>query len=142
MFSSDVSDGRATVVPPSDAELINKVVLKERRERRTLRFMRLSGLLLTLLIWEGLVVSGFARELLVGQPTRGVDIGAIEFIHKRIIELRDAGKAVLLVSVELDEILSLSDRIAVMFEGRLIGILDREDVTVEQVGLLMAGSVA
>ena len=61
--------------------------------------------------------------LLVGQPTRGVDIGAIEFIHKRLIALRDAGKAVLLVSVELDEILSLADRILVMFDGTITGEL-------------------
>ena len=59
--------------------------------------------------------------LIVGQPTRGVDIGAIEFIHRRIIAMRDAGKAVLLVSVELDEILSLSDRILVMFNGEMMG---------------------
>jgi energy-coupling factor transporter ATP-binding protein EcfA2 len=62
--------------------------------------------------------------LLVGQPTRGVDIGAIEFIHKQIVALRDAGKAILLVSVELDEIMSLSDRIAVMFDGRIMGFRD------------------
>ena len=61
--------------------------------------------------------------LLVGQPTRGVDIGAIEFIHRRLIAMRDAGKAVLLVSVELDEILSLADRILVMFDGTIIGEL-------------------
>ena len=59
--------------------------------------------------------------LLVGQPTRGVDIGAIEFIHQQIVALRDKGKAILLVSVELDEIMSLSDRIVVMFDGRIMG---------------------
>ena len=59
--------------------------------------------------------------LLVGQPTRGVDIGAVEFIHKQIIALRDAGKAVLLISVELDEVMSLADRIVVMFDGRITG---------------------
>ena len=59
--------------------------------------------------------------LIVGQPTRGVDVGAIEFIHKRLIAMRDQGKAVLLVSVELDEIRSLSDRILVMFAGRVVG---------------------
>ena len=77
--------------------------------------------------------------LLVGQPTRGVDIGAIEFIHQQIVALRDAGKAVLLVSVELDEILSLSDRIAVMFDGRIMGerLPDQTDQT--ELGLLMAG---
>ncbi|AUH65921.1 ABC transporter ATP-binding protein [Paracoccus zhejiangensis] len=77
--------------------------------------------------------------LLIGQPTRGVDIGAIEFIHKRIVELRDAGKAVLLVSVELDEILSLSDRIAVMFDGRIMGERLPAETTTGELGLLMAG---
>ena len=77
--------------------------------------------------------------LLIGQPTRGVDIGAIEFIHKQIVALRDAGKAVLLVSVELDEILSLSDRIAVMFDGRLMGFRDPEKTNERELGLLMAG---
>jgi simple sugar transport system ATP-binding protein len=76
--------------------------------------------------------------LLVGQPTRGVDVGAIEFIHKRIIEMRDAGKAVLLVSVELDEIRSLSDRVLVMFDGHIVG--ERSPETSEnELGLLMAG---
>ena len=76
--------------------------------------------------------------LLVGQPTRGVDIGAIEFIHKRLIEMRDAGKAILLVSVELDEIRSLSDRILVMFAGGIVG--ERPAGTSEQeLGLMMAG---
>ncbi|MCV2870143.1 ABC transporter ATP-binding protein [Defluviimonas sp. WL0002] len=77
--------------------------------------------------------------LLVGQPTRGVDIGAIEFIHKRIVALRDSGKAVLLVSVELDEIMSLSDRIAVMFDGHLMGIGPAESATQVGLGCLMAG---
>jgi simple sugar transport system ATP-binding protein len=76
--------------------------------------------------------------LIVGQPTRGVDVGAIEFIHKRLIEMRDKGKAVLLVSVELDEIRSLSDRILVMFDGRIVGERG-PDVTEGELGLLMAG---
>ncbi len=80
--------------------------------------------------------------LLVGQPTRGVDIGAIEFIHRQIIALRDAGKAVLLVSVELDEILSMSDRIAVMFDGRIMGERDPEVTDQRELGLMMAGVVA
>jgi simple sugar transport system ATP-binding protein len=76
--------------------------------------------------------------LVIGQPTRGVDVGAIEFIHKRIIEMRDQGKAVLLVSVELDEIRALSDRILVMFAGRVVG--ERTpDATEGELGLLMAG---
>jgi simple sugar transport system ATP-binding protein len=77
--------------------------------------------------------------LLIGQPTRGVDIGAIEFIHKQIIALRDAGAAILLVSVELDEIMSLSDRIAVMFDGRIMGFRDPDTTDERELGLLMAG---
>jgi simple sugar transport system ATP-binding protein len=76
--------------------------------------------------------------LLVGQPTRGVDIGAIEFIHRRLIELRDRGKAVLLVSVELDEIMSLSDRILVMFDGTLVGEVSGA-ADERTLGLMMAG---
>ncbi|MEL6167336.1 MAG: ABC transporter ATP-binding protein [Pseudomonadota bacterium] len=77
--------------------------------------------------------------LLVGQPTRGVDIGAIEFIHKQIVALRDAGAAILLVSVELDEIMSLSDRIAVMFDGKIMGERDPATTNERELGLLMAG---
>jgi len=77
--------------------------------------------------------------LLVGQPTRGVDIGAIEFIHKQIVALRDQGKAILLVSVELDEIMSLADRIAVMFDGKIMGERLPEKTNVKELGLLMAG---
>ena len=77
--------------------------------------------------------------LLIGQPTRGVDIGAIEFIHQQIVALRDAGTAVLLVSVELDEIMSLSDRIAVMFDGQIMGLRDPTQTNERELGLLMAG---
>jgi general nucleoside transport system ATP-binding protein len=77
--------------------------------------------------------------LLIGQPTRGVDIGAIEFIHKQIIALRDAGKAVLLVSVELDEIMSLSDRVLVMFDGKIMGERDPSKTNERELGLMMAG---
>ncbi|CAM8668050.1 COG3845 ABC-type uncharacterized transport systems, ATPase components [Paracoccaceae bacterium] len=77
--------------------------------------------------------------LLIGQPTRGVDIGAIEFIHQQIVALRDAGTAVLLVSVELDEIMSLSDRIAVMFDGQIMGLRDPAQTNERELGLLMAG---
>jgi general nucleoside transport system ATP-binding protein len=78
------------------------------------------------------------KVLLVGQPTRGVDIGAIEFIHKQLIAMRDQGKAILLVSVELDEIRSLADRILVMFAGRIVGEV-APDATEGEIGLLMAG---
>jgi len=79
------------------------------------------------------------RVLLVGQPTRGVDIGAIEFIHRKLVALRDAGKALLLVSVELDEILGLADRILVMNSGEIVGEVARADATEEKLGLMMAG---
>jgi simple sugar transport system ATP-binding protein len=77
--------------------------------------------------------------LLVGQPTRGVDIGAIEFIHRRLVALRDAGKAILLVSVELDEILALADRIQVMHDGRIVGEVLPATATERSIGLMMAG---
>jgi general nucleoside transport system ATP-binding protein len=77
--------------------------------------------------------------LLVGQPTRGVDIGAIEFIHRRLVALRDQGKGILLVSVELDEILALADRILVMHAGRIVGEVAAERATEAAIGLMMAG---
>ncbi|MFN8726421.1 MAG: ABC transporter ATP-binding protein [Rhodospirillales bacterium] len=77
--------------------------------------------------------------LLIGQPTRGVDIGAIEFIHRRLVAMRDAGKAILLVSCELDEILGLADRILVMFDGRIVGELARAAADERALGLMMAG---
>lgn len=79
------------------------------------------------------------RVLLIGQPTRGVDIGAIEFIHQRLVALRDAGKALLLVSVELEEVLALADRILVMAGGEMVGELARAEATDEKIGLMMAG---
>ncbi len=80
------------------------------------------------------------KMLIIGQPTRGVDIGAIEFIHRRIVEMRDAQKAVLLVSVELDEIRSLSDRIIVMFAGKVVGEAT-PDAGEQALGMMMAGAV-
>jgi len=90
-----------------------------------------------------IIAREFAREhdlLIAAQPTRGVDVGAIEFIHKSIIEQRDSGKGVLLISLELDEILSLSDRIAVMYEGEIVEIMDSKEASEEKLGLLMAGT--
>ena len=78
--------------------------------------------------------------LIVVQPTRGLDVGAIEYIHKRIVEERNKGKAVLLVSFELDEILGLSDRIAVIYNGEITGVLDADKTNEKELGLLMAGS--
>jgi simple sugar transport system ATP-binding protein len=79
------------------------------------------------------------RLLVAAQPTRGLDVGSIEYIHKQIVAMRDSGAAVLLVSAELDEILSLSDTVAVMFAGRIIGTMPIEQADRNTVGLLMAG---
>ena len=80
-------------------------------------------------------------ELLIAvQPTRGLDVGAIEYIHKQIVNQRDAGKGVLLVSLELDEVMNVSDRILVMYEGEIVGEFDPKEVTVEELGLYMAGA--
>jgi simple sugar transport system ATP-binding protein len=78
--------------------------------------------------------------LLASQPTRGVDIGAAEYIHARLMQARDAGMAVLMISEDLDEILALCDRVAVMFEGRIVGLLDRADCRAAELGLLMSGA--
>jgi len=78
--------------------------------------------------------------LVLAQPTRGVDIGAIEFIHQQIVEARDAGLPVLVVSADLNEVMSLSDRIIVMYEGQIMGELSHEEATPEILGLMMAGS--
>lgn len=83
-------------------------------------------------------LSGDLNLLVVAQPTRGLDVGSIEFIHQQIIALRDRGVAVVLVSAELDEILSLSDRVGVVYRGRLVGTFDRAATTREELGLLMA----
>ena len=78
--------------------------------------------------------------LIAVQPTRGLDVGAIEYIHRQIVAQRDAGKAVLLVSLELDEVMTVSDRILVMYEGEIVGELDPKTTTVEELGLYMAGA--
>ena len=80
------------------------------------------------------------KLLIAVQPTRGLDIGAIEYIHRQIVSDRDNGAAVLLVSYELEEVLSLSDRILVMYEGRIVGELDPRKTTPEELGLYMAGA--
>jgi simple sugar transport system ATP-binding protein len=82
------------------------------------------------------------RLLVASQPTRGVDVGSIEFIHQQLVRRRDAGMAVLLVSSELDEILSLSDRVAVMYRGRIVAMLEGDQIDSDRIGLLMAGAAA
>ena len=81
------------------------------------------------------------KLLVVAQPTRGLDVGSMEFIHRRIVAERDNGTAVVLVSTELDEVLGLADRIAVMYRGRIIGQLPA-GASAQEVGLLMAGSTS
>lgn len=82
-----------------------------------------------------------SRFILVDQPTRGIDIASSNFIHNKIIQARDDGKAVLLISMQLDEIMLLSDRILVMFDGNIVGIVDPKKTTEEEIGLLMTGSI-
>jgi simple sugar transport system ATP-binding protein len=80
------------------------------------------------------------KLVLAAQPTRGLDVGSIEYIHRRLVEQRDAGAAILLVSTELDEVIAVGDRIAVMFEGKIVGIVSGDDATHENLGLLMGGA--
>jgi simple sugar transport system ATP-binding protein len=80
------------------------------------------------------------KVLVVGQPTRGVDIGAIEFIHRKLIGLRDGGTAVLLVSAELEEVTALADRLLVIRNGRIVGEVDPKTTSAEEIGLMMTGS--
>ena len=92
---------------------------------------------------KAIVAREIDRELpliVAVQPTRGLDVGAIEYIHKQLVAQRDDGKAVLLVSLELDEVMNLSDRILVMYEGEIVGEFDPKKVTVEELGLYMAGA--
>ena len=80
-------------------------------------------------------------ELLIAvQPTRGLDVGAIEMVHKELVRQRDEGKAVLMVSLELDEVMDVPDRILVMYEGEIVGELDPKEISVEELGLYMAGA--
>ncbi|HKQ04415.1 MAG TPA: ABC transporter ATP-binding protein [Blastocatellia bacterium] len=135
--------------PISGAVLLNQKVINDRAARMVKEFdVRPPNIALPAGALSGgnqqkLIV---AREfdikpklLLVSQPTRGVDIGATEFIHRKLIELRDAGCAVLLVSAELEEVLSLSDRVIVVYEGRIVGEVDPKTVGEEEIGMMMTG---
>jgi len=84
-------------------------------------------------------VSNDPEVLIASQPTRGLDVGAIEYVHQALVNQRDRGKAVLMISFELDEVINVSDRIAVIFEGRIVGIVDAIDVDENEIGLMMAG---
>jgi simple sugar transport system ATP-binding protein len=135
--------------PISGAVLLNQSVIDARARRLVRDFdVRPPNITLPARVLSGgnqqkLIV---AREfdirpklLLVAQPTRGVDIGAMEFIHRKLIELRDGGAAILLVSAELDEVMSLGDRVIVIFEGRIVGEVDPKKTTQEAIGLMMTG---
>ena len=80
------------------------------------------------------------KLVIANQPTRGLDVGSIEYIHSEIIKMRDRGVAVLLISAELDEVMALSDRIAVMYRGQIVAVVDSKKATREQLGLWMAGA--
>lgn len=135
--------------PISGAVLLNNGVIVKRAERLVAEYdVRPTNISLPARALSGgnqqklIVAREFdikPRLILVSQPTRGVDIGATEFIHRKLIELRDAGAAVLLVSAELDEVLSLSDRVVVIYEGRIVGEVDPKTVGEEQIGLMMTG---
>ena len=84
-------------------------------------------------------VSNDPEVLIASQPTRGLDVGAIEYVHRALVNQRDRGKAVLLISFELDEVMNVSDRIAVIFEGKIVGIADAINVSENEIGLMMAG---
>ncbi len=118
------------------AELIEAFNVKTPSQTTPLK--NLSGGNIQKLILARELSSG-PKVLLASQPTRGVDIGATEYIHQRLLDQRTEGTAILLVSEDLDEVLALSDRIAVMYEGEIVGIVDRADATVEELGLMMAG---
>jgi simple sugar transport system ATP-binding protein len=87
----------------------------------------------------GRELSGEPMLIIANQPTRGLDVGSIEFVHRILLQARDAGAAILLISVELEEIMSLSDRIAVLYRGQIAGEMDIQDATEEDLGILMAG---
>src|SRR5215831_713803 len=135
--------------PISGAFLLNNEVIVERAERLVREYdVRPANITLLARVLSGgnqqklIVAREFdikPRLVLVSQPTRGVDIGATEFIHRKLIELRDAGCAVLLVSAELEEVRSLSDRIIVLYEGRIVGEVDPRTVGEEEIGLMMTG---
>ncbi len=118
------------------AELVNAFAVKTPRLDTPLK--NLSGGNIQKLIMAR-ELSREPKVLIAAQPTRGVDIGATEYIHQRLMQQRENGTAILLISEDLDEVRTLSDRIAVMYEGRIVGIVERDQATVEQIGLMMAG---
>ena len=138
-------------LPPfSKGIVLNEEVIKETAQERISAFdIRTTGSDAHASALSGgnqqkvIIAREFSRPLkllIASQPTRGLDVGSIEYVHQQIVKKRDEGTAVLLVSTELDEIMSLSDRIAVMFRGQIVGIMDADEVSREELGLMMAGA--
>lgn len=117
-------------------DLIKKFSIKSARVGEEIRTLSGGNLQKIVVARE---LEGNPKFIIANQPTRGVDVGSIEFIHQTLIDVRDRGTAILLVSVELDEILALSDRVVVMYEGRIMGVLEGDEMNRETLGLLMAG---
>jgi len=117
-------------------ELINKFDVRPKDEAKMARTLSGGNQQKVIIARE---VSNNPDLLIAAQPTRGLDVGAIEFVHKSLIEQRDNDKAVFLISFELDEIMNVSDRIAVIYEGKIVGIVDAKDAEIETLGLMMAG---
>ena len=130
-------------------DVINIIPIKEKAERLIREFdirppdqKNLAGNLSGGNQQKVIVAREFDQDpkcLVAAQPTRGIDVGSIEFIHERLLQARDAGKAVLLISADLEEILSISDRIAVIYEGKIVGIMNHDEATEEHLGLMMTG---
>lgn len=117
-------------------ELIDKFDVRPKEELKKARTLSGGNQQKVIIARE---VSNDPDLLIAAQPTRGLDVGAIEFVHKSLIEQRDKDKAVFLISFELDEIMNVSDRIAVIYEGKIVGIMDAKDAEIEKLGLMMAG---
>ena len=117
-------------------ELIDKFDIRPKEESKMARTLSGGNQQKVIIARE---VSNNPDLLIAAQPTRGLDVGAIEFVHKSLIKQRDNDKAILLISFELDEIMNVSDRIAVIYEGKIVGIVDAKDAEVEKLGLMMAG---
>jgi len=117
-------------------ELIEKFDVRPKKEYKMARTLSGGNQQKVIIARE---VSNDPDLLIAAQPTRGLDVGAIEFVHKSLIEQRDRGKAVFLISFELDEIMNVSDRIAVIYEGKIVGIVDAKEAEIEKLGLMMAG---
>ena len=131
-------------LPFANHSIINKAAIRknaaEKMKQYQVRASGKSGIdTLVKLLSGGNQQNDHAKVIVASQPTRGLDIGATEFVRQQLIDQRNAGKGVMLISADLEEIMALSDRIAVLFGGKIVGILDREEATVQKIGLLMGG---